>query len=198
MQPRSKRMLYSILAALLLVVGFWLVKNSRFFTETPAYAEVRRDGLFTVRDYPALQLASTPSGEADRNGSFMRLFRFITGANEGKQAIRMTTPVMMTESPAGRRMGFIVPVAVAAAGAPAPTGERVGLESLPAARMAVFRFDGPGDHAASEAAALATLRDWMTRQTLTPSGEPVFAYYDPPWTPGFLRRSEVMIPVKER
>lgn len=190
--------MYSLLALLLLVVGFWLVKNSRFFTESPVYAEVRKDGAFSVRDYPALQLASTPSGEADRNGSFMRLFRFITGENEGKLAIAMTTPVMMTESPAGRRMGFIVPAAVTASGAPAPTGERVALEAMPAARMAVFRFNGPGDNAAAEAAALATLRDWMTRTSLTPAGEPVFAYYDPPWTPGFLRRSEVMIPVQER
>jgi hypothetical protein len=35
----------------------------------------------------------------------------------------------------------------------------------------------------------------MEGKKLVATGEPVFAYYDPPWTPGFMRRNEVMIPV---
>ena len=47
----------------------------------------------------------------------------------------------------------------------------------------------------NEHAALEKLRAWLATQNLTPRGEPLFAYYDPPWTPVFLRRNEVLIPV---
>jgi hypothetical protein len=33
----------------------------------------------------------------------------------------------------------------------------------------------------------------MTAADLRVLSPPVFAYFDPPWTPGFLRRNEVML-----
>jgi hypothetical protein len=37
----------------------------------------------------------------------------------------------------------------------------------------------------------------MSRRSLTPAGPPEYAYYNDPFTPGFLRRNEVMLPVAE-
>jgi len=45
----------------------------------------------------------------------------------------------------------------------------------------------------NEAAALQGLKDWMKTEGLSGLPPPVFAYFDPPWTPGFLRRNEVML-----
>ena len=56
----------------------------------------------------------------------------------------------------------------------------------------VRRFPG-GRNAENEAAALQQLKDWMTGEALSVLSPPVFAYFDPPWTPGFLRRNEVML-----
>jgi hypothetical protein len=33
----------------------------------------------------------------------------------------------------------------------------------------------------------------MTGEGMSVLSPPVFAYFDPPWTPGFLRRNEVML-----
>jgi hypothetical protein len=33
-------------------------------------------------------------------------------------------------------------------------------------------------------------------QKIVGQGDPVFAYYDPPWTPAFLRRNEVMFRIE--
>jgi len=41
----------------------------------------------------------------------------------------------------------------------------------------------------------ATLRTWMARQKLDARGPATYAYYNAPFTPGFLRRNEVMIEV---
>jgi hypothetical protein len=56
---------------------------------------VRTDGKLELRDYPTLTLVETPMarGGNEADGSFNRLFRFITGGNETKQKIAMTTPV---------------------------------------------------------------------------------------------------------
>jgi DNA gyrase inhibitor GyrI len=93
-------------------------------------------------------------------------------------------------------MNFVVPAAVATAGAPAPKAENVVLESMPARRVAVVRFAG-SSNPELEKRKLAELRAWMETQGLAAAGEPFLAYYDPPWTPGPMRRNEVLVPVKK-
>ena len=53
-----------------------------------------------MRDYPALTVVAMPMA-GSRNGddgSFMRLLGFITGKNEAKHKIALTTPVLMSGS----------------------------------------------------------------------------------------------------
>jgi hypothetical protein len=69
--------------------------------------------------------------------------------------------------------------------------------SIPAGRFAVFGFSGSRSSRAEEDA-LQKLLSWMTTNGLASSEEPVFGYFDPPWTPSFLRRNEVMLRVESR
>ena len=39
----------------------------------------------------------------------------------------------------------------------------------------------------------AQLREWIAARGLTANGAATYAYYNDPWTPGFLRRNEVII-----
>jgi hypothetical protein len=179
--------------------------TSRAGYETAAYTVVRSDSTFEVRDYPELRVVATamdPAG-GGRDDRFMRLFRYIDGDNAASQKVAMTTPVFMTGGRAGdgapatpQKMNFVVPTAVAAAGAPAPKAENVVIETLPAQRVAVIRFAG-NSNATVEKARLAELRAWMGARGLVAAGEPFLAYYDPPWTPGPMRRNEVLVPVKK-
>jgi DNA gyrase inhibitor GyrI len=163
--------------------------------ESAPYATSKTDGKFEIRDYPALTVASTSAdSDAARDGSFMRLFRYISGQNDRSEKIAMTTPVFMGAGGEARKMSFVVPTEVAKKGAPAPNASDVKVEQLPAGRWAVFRFNGASTPANAEAA-LAKLREWMKAQQLTSSGNPVTAYFDPPWTPGPVRRNEVMLPL---
>jgi DNA gyrase inhibitor GyrI len=179
-----------------LVIGFWFVTNSRAATESPAYQIIRTDGKLEIRDYPALTLATTPMAADGMNGGFGELFRFITGANEAKEKISMTSPVLIDNTKANKTMSFIMPTANAAKGLPKPAGDKVTLTKLPASRYAVLSFKG-GRSAENEAKAIASLREWLAAKKLKSMGEPLFAYYDPPWTPIPLRRNEVMIPIEQ-
>jgi effector-binding domain-containing protein len=91
-------------------------------------------------------------------------------------------------------MSFVVPSEVAKKGAPAPAAGDVKVETLPAGRWAVYRFSGRAD-AAMEKEALDKLRTWMAGRKLTATGSAITAFFDPPWTPGPMRRNEVMLPV---
>jgi hypothetical protein len=161
-------------------------------TETPDYKVLEQDGKFEVRQYPALTLVRTASGDGD----FMRLFRYISGGNEAEQKIAMTAPVLMKHEGDGTGMSFIVPKDVAKGKVPAPKDAAVVMDDLPAGRFAVYRYSG-GRNEANEQEALGKLRDWVAQQDLEVTGEPLFGYYDPPWIPPFMRRNEVMWRVAE-
>ena len=103
-----------ILLLLLVVVGGLVLAGcqaTRAGYESAPYTVVRTDGKFELRDYPALTVVETPmtaaSGDA-ADGSFLRLFRFITGGNEGKQKIAMTTPVFMSGGGTNATMAFVL------------------------------------------------------------------------------------------
>jgi len=159
--------------------------------ETPVYKVVEKDDAYEIRDYPALTIVSTPMQKSGEDGSFMKLFRFISGRNEHSQKISMTTPVLMTGTISGT-MSFIVPKDVAEHGVPAPSNPDVTVSTKPAARYAVYRFSGPSKPEPSEAASKKLLA-WASSKNLPVSGSPIYAYYNPPWTPGFMRRNEVLL-----
>lgn len=172
--------------------AFWLVSTSRAATETPDYQVIRTDEKFEIRDYPALLVATTPMEDGGMNGGFGQLFRFITGSNASAEKIEMTSPVLIDTAKDHRTMSFIMPKKAVEKGVPKPTGESVSLGKVEAARFAVLRFAG-GRTEENEKVAIGKLTAWLEAQKIAASGEPLFAYYDPPWTPTFLRRNEVLI-----
>jgi hypothetical protein len=192
---RTSRIIAVSFAVVLGAAAYWLLATSRAMTRTPRYKLLLKDGNFELRDYPHLTVVNAPMGETGRDGSFRKLFGYITGGNGGSEKIAMTTPVLISSAGGERTMGFIMPDNVAAQGVPKPSDTSLSLGQLNAGRFAVLRFSGQHS-SANEAHAVEALRHWLTTRNLVAQGTPVFAYYDPPWTPLFLRRNEVMISVQ--
>lgn len=184
------------LSILVVAAGLALVgcQVTRAGYESAPYQVVRADGKFELRNYPALTVVETPMTRtgSDADGSFNRLFGFITGRNEAKQKIAMTTPVFMSGSDSNRTMAFVMPTGMNTAQAPKPADAALTVRELPAGRFAVLRFSG-GRNEKHEAAPLDRLKTWMGAQGLSVLPPPVYGYFDPPWTPAFLRRNEVML-----
>lgn len=184
------------MSILVLATGLALVgcQATRAGYESAPYQVVRADGKFELRNYPALTVVETPMARtgSDADGSFNRLFGFITGRNEAKQKIAMTTPVFMSGSDSNRTMAFVMPASMSTAQAPKPADAALTVRELPAGRFAVLRFSGRRN-AKHEAEALDRLKTWMGAQGLSVLPPPVYGYFDPPWTPAFLRRNEVML-----
>jgi DNA gyrase inhibitor GyrI len=191
-------MFYAALAVALLVFGsFAWTLTARAAYESAEYKVIERDGEFELREYPDLMLASTnmrPDSQGN-DGSFMRLFRYISGGNDGEQKVAMTTPVFMADEAEGQTegtMGFVIPKEVAIRGVPKPASGDVQIRKRDGGRFAVIRFSGRMDQGVLSDAE-AKLRTWVKAKGLKAGSEFESAGYDPPWTPGPLRRNEVLI-----
>ena len=197
-QEMRKMIIGSVILVLLAGLVFVGCRTSRSAYESAPYRVVRADGQFELRDYPVLTVVETPMAQRGRgaDGSFMRLFRFISGGNEVKEKIAMTTPVFMSGNESNTTMAFVLPAKMKMSDVPKPADGAVQVRELPAGRFAVLRFSG-GRNAGNEAKALARLRDWLAQEKLSGTASPVYGYFDPPWIPGFLRRNEVMLRFKE-
>lgn len=197
-----------VLAIVAMAVFVFVVQN----VETPDYRVVEGDGAFEIRDYPALVVAETTRSGARREAlstGFGPLARYIFAKERGGEKIAMTAPVTqqrpekiamtapVTQSPTGDgdwSVRFIMPSGYSLDALPEPGTSDVRLLEVPARRRAAVRFSGSTTDAAI-AEQEAALRAWMSARGLIPEGPAVYAYYNDPFTPGFLRRNEVMIDI---
>lgn len=191
-------MVYSAIVMVIVgLVGVGWKLTARTSYESAAYNVLESDGPFEIREYPDLMLVTTGMKSQGRDGSFGRLFGYISGRNENDVNVAMTTPVFMEpESKETRgQMGFVVPQKVAAEHIPNPTDETVQLQKRNGGRFAVRRFAGQMD-ARSMAENEGKLREWIVSRGLSSTDGLEFAGYDPPWTPNPFRRNEILIRLK--
>jgi len=182
---------------ILILATFAFVATSRAGYETARYEVLEKDGDFELRRYEEHVVAATPMKEGAQNGSFGRLFQYISGGNQGERKIEMTTPVFMPAGEGGEpgEMQFVVPVSVVKAGAPLPADPSVTLKTMDAGRYASIRYSGVAA-AQDRKTRVEELRKKIAALGLEAVGDPIHAGYDPPWTPGPMRRNEVLIRVK--
>ena len=185
-----------IILAVAAVVGLLVAGCSsvRGGYESAPYQVVRGVGKFELRNYPALVVVEVPMRGAD--DSFTRLFRYIGGKNDAKQKISMTTPVYMSGENTNTTMAFVMPKTMSASQTPKPGDPGLTVREISGGQFAVLRFSG-GHSRNHETNALEKLEAWLAAQKLKPEGEPIYGYFDPPWTPSFLRRNEVMLRVSQ-
>ncbi|MEW4486626.1 heme-binding protein [Thalassoglobus sp. JC818] len=190
----------------LIGVGFWVILGvttwnvtARAGYESAPYEVIEKDGNIEIREYPELVLASTQTNVEARgnDGSFMKLFRYISGDNETNQKIEMTTPVFMEEGSKTSEgsMGFVMPQDVKEAGAPQPRSSDILISTRKGGRFAVIRFSGIMNERKA-AVQEKLLRDWMVSREISGEASAERAGYDAPFVPGPLRRNEILIRLK--
>jgi hypothetical protein len=179
-------------------------------TEEPEYKVIRTLDDIEVREYAAHTVAEVVvAGPAQEAGSqaFPILAGYIFGKNEGERRfamtapvmqaavpvkLKMTAPVMQTAAPDGYLVQFVLPKGVTRASAPKPLDARVALRDVAPSRVAVIRYSGFWSDA-NYSEHLAKLQDALREASLSASGEPVYARYNAPYTPWFMRRNEIWL-----
>jgi hypothetical protein len=197
----------------LLGVSSLLVAKSAMAVEKAKYTVLEREEDFEIRQYDPQIVAETfVEGNLEEVGNegFRRLYAYISRENTKKQSISMTAPVgqetrsekIVMTAPVKQekkdnqwRITFLMPAEYALEMLPEPDDERIKLAQEPGRLMAAVKYSGTwSEEGYGENKAL--LEEYLQKRGLTKAGEPVWARYDPPFMPLFLRRNEVLIPVE--
>lgn len=167
--------------------------------EQPNYKVIRRIGAIEIRDYETYFVAECDLSDiSDLNvassAGFRRLFNYISGENAGSQKISMTVPVRQVPSKNGWAVSFVVPSSFYADGVPKPTNPNVRITEVPGGQVAAMRYRGLWNSSAFESQSKKLLAG-LSAEGIRPVGEVFSAVYNPPLTPPFLRRNEVLVAV---
>lgn len=193
-------LVYVLLGLLLAVLGlflFWYLQTRN--VEIARYQVIEAQGPMEIRAYPALTVAEvTRTGTRDQavRSGFGPLARYIFAREREGEKIAMTAPVTQKSEDGSWTIQFIMPSGYTLDSLPKPAGTDVRLREIPATRRAAIRFSGWWSDELFRAKD-AALRDWLEGKGLETAGTPVFAYYNDPFTPGFLRRNEILYDLKQ-
>lgn len=166
--------------------------------ERPKYSVEISDPPCEVRDYDPTVIASVHvDGERSKavSAGFRILANYIFGNNQGHDKIAMTAPVEQQALTSGWDVSFTMPAGYTTSTLPAPNDARVTRVPVPRHRAAVIKFSGFWSDANLQAHE-AQLLQWVKGHHWVAVSAPTYAYYDPPWTPWFLRTIEVMVDIR--
>ena len=190
-----------------------LVSCATVGIEKVQYDVVEKSSAIEVREYKPYLVAETlvdSDFKEAGNAAFRRLFTYISGANQAKESIAMTAPVNqqsasekiamtapVTQQATGDKfaVSFVMPAKYTIETLPAPTDEAVVIREIPGYKAAVIRYSGTWSLKRYEAKK-AVLETYILENGLTPTVEPIWARYDPPFQLWFLRRNEVIVPIE--
>jgi hypothetical protein len=177
------------------------------------YTVLEKEGNFELRQYePHIVAETLVQGDFNSAGNegFRRLFKYISGENRKKLSISMTAPVsqeMTSEkismtAPVNLKqeggtwsIAFVMPAKYTLDTLPEPNDDRIVLREIPAQPVAVIRYSGTWSKTRYEKQKEILAR-MVNQKNLQPAGDYIFARYNPPFMPWFLRRNEVLVPVK--
>jgi hypothetical protein len=179
--------------------------------ERPKYSVLLSQPPEELRDY-APTIDAVVHVEGDRSEAVSAGFRiladYIFGKNRSRgaitldapakgpsgQSIAMTAPVQQQALGGGWDIRFTMPATYTMDTLPTPKDPRVHLVAVPRHRAAAIKFSGFWSDANLQSHETQLLQ-WVHAQKFTASSAPSYAYYDPPWTPWFLRTIEVLVDI---
>ncbi len=204
-----RRVLIALASAL--AVGVPALSSAANRTEEPKYEVAAKHDGFEVREYAPRIVAEVEvegDAKAATNAGFRVLADFIFGNNTAGTEVAMTAPVDRSEriamtAPVDRTrhkdrwtVTFTMPSKYTMETLPRPNDERVKIRTVPAKRYAVAKFSGR-PKVAEVKRRMSALEDAVAENGYTLQGtSAVYSQYDPPWTPSFLRRNEIMLELK--
>lgn len=180
--------------------------------DEPPFRVIESAPPVEIREYAPYVVAETRVAGGFRdvgNEGFRRLFAYISGENRGAAKIAMTAPVTqqaasekiamtapVTQQADGDvyRIAFVLPSQYTVESAPLPTNPDIRLVQVPARRVVAVRYSGLWS-AENYKEALGQLTAFAQQRGLKLIGEPVYARYDPPFMPWFLRRNEILVEI---
>ena len=160
--------------------------------EEANYKVVKQNKVYEIRKYSdRLAIEAITSNEGS---SFRKLFNYISGNNENKEEISMTTPVTQVEKKGNMTMQFYLPSKFNKDNTPIPSNSEVKVLNIKGGYYAVIKYSGR----ASDKNFIKhkdILKNELKKNDITILSSPIKATYDKPFTLPMLRRNEAMFKI---
>ncbi len=195
---------------IILIAAFALSGTIMSQVDEPEYKVLESSGDIEIRQYEPTLVAQVLV-EGERKDAISKGFRmladFIFGNNKDDKEIAMTAPVTQQEgkkiamtAPVTQqkemdqywRVRFVMPAEYTLETLPKPVDEKVEILSVPGQKFVVIRFSGSSTEENLKKH-LQELQAYLAQNKLEGIGDPIYAFYNPPWTLPFMRRNEIMI-----
>jgi len=156
------------------------------------YEVVKQNKVYEIRKYSdrlAIEIITSNQGS-----SFRKLFNYISGNNENKEEISMTTPVTQIEKKGSMTMQFYLPSKFNRDNIPSPSNSDVKILNIKGGYYAVIKYSGR----ASDKNFIKhkdILKNELKKNDILILSSPIKATYDKPFTLPMLRRNEVMFKI---
>lgn len=208
------KLLLSMLGSLLLTGCSVFGQNN---VDSAPYSLLKADEALKIeiRNYESMVLVSADMSGDGRNSAFRKLFRYISGENQGAKEIAMTAPVFMNgDQPADQgteiamtapvlmnnqdgksMMSFVMPKDFTLQNTPKPKDPTVLVSEVKNYKVATIQFSGTLSES-NVAEHTKILQDWMKTAGYIAIGAPVEAGYNGPMTLPMLRRNEILIQIQ--
>ncbi len=208
---------FSVFAVLVLSIAMALFLTPQAHAiEKPAYEVLQKEGKIEIREYPPMLLAEvTVTGDRKEaaNKAFRKLADFIFGDNQVQSKIKMTSPVVQTEvksekikmtSPVMQTqtskgqwvVNFMMPSKYTMESLPKPINSEITIRETKPYKALTIRFSGRWKQSKLDRKT-KELHAYATASGLKIADTPDYAFYDPPFMPGFARRNEIQFRLVE-
>ena len=179
--------------------------------EHPDYAVLKKQGEYEIREYESYYAAEVllkGTQKESLSRGFKILFDYISGNNMKQESIKMTAPVMQQQEEKSERIAmtapvmqeqreesyvvsFMMPANYTLDKLPIPKDSSIKIVQRGGNKVAVLRFAG---YATEERVMnkQARLKERLKEDGYRIISSFHLALYNPPWTPPFMRRNEVM------
>ena len=169
--------------------------------EQPKYEIVEKIGDLELREYSSFAIAecalpNVPNVSSASSYAFSRLFNYIQGRNSKAQPIQMTKPVRQEPHESGWKVSFVIPEEIRIAGIPEPADSSISIREVPGGLYAALVYRGSWGEAKQQFQS-AKLLEPVRKSGHSVKGPIISAVYNPPFTPGPLRRNEVMVELEK-
>lgn len=183
-----------MLANLIVILSSFLISNHN----GPEYTVEKTVGKLEIRNYEPWIVAETvvkTTHEDAANEAFHILAGYIFGNNDQKVKIEMTAPVTQQQIGEGEYLvQFFMPKGWTLNSLPKPNDSRVNLRMVPERKLAALRYNGGWSEGSYNQEVLKAEVD-LGRLGIERKGEPIWARYNSPMAPTFLRTNEIVFEI---
>ncbi|MBM5786702.1 MAG: heme-binding protein [Pelagibacterales bacterium] len=173
-----------------------IITSTIMANEEPDFIVLQRDDQIEVRQYKNFLTASIEV-EGDRkeaiNKGFRFLFKYISGENKNKESISMTIPVMQKNSGDNKwNVSFVVPKKFDLKTVPQPDNTNIQIKNNNDLKVIAITFSGLLSDSNIQENELK-LRNYIKQKGMRIEEPAIYAGYNAPWIPWFLKRNEVIL-----